>query len=55
MEKNKKRRSEWGKGWDGKSRIPDETFIKNYDSINWSSVKKKRKNTKKKNIKNVLK
>ena len=37
---NKKRRAEWGKGWDGRSRIPDETFKKNYDEIDWSYVKK---------------
>jgi hypothetical protein len=40
--KNNKRRSEWGKGWDGRSRIPDETYKKNYDEINWSSTKKKK-------------
>jgi hypothetical protein len=38
---NKKRRAEWGKGWDGRSRIPDETYKKNYDEIDWSSTKKK--------------
>jgi hypothetical protein len=40
--KNNKRRSEWGKGWDGRSRIPDETYKKNYDEIDWSSTKKKK-------------
>jgi hypothetical protein len=24
--KERKRRSDWGKGWDGKSRIPDKTY-----------------------------
>jgi len=38
---NKKRRAEWGKGWDGRSRIPDETYKKNYDEIDWSSTKNK--------------
>ena len=37
------RGKEWGKGWDGRSRIPDETFKKNYDEIDWSYVKKKDK------------
>jgi hypothetical protein len=41
MTKENKRRSEWGKGWDGRSRIPDETYKKNYDQIDWSSTKKK--------------
>jgi hypothetical protein len=45
--KNNKRRSEWGKGWDGRSRIPDKTYKDNYDSIDWSSVKTKEKNDKK--------
>ena len=36
--KERKRRSEWGKGWDGRSRVPDETYKKNYDSIDWSSI-----------------
>ena len=36
-----KRRAAWGKGWDGRSRIPDETYKKNYDEIDWSSTKKK--------------
>ena len=39
--KNNRRRAEWGKGWDGKSLIPDKTYKENYDSIDWSSVKKK--------------
>ena len=38
--KENKRRSECGKGWDGKSRIPDKTYKENYDQIDWSSVKK---------------
>jgi hypothetical protein len=38
--KERKRRSDWGKGWDGKSRIPDKTYKENYDQIDWSSVKK---------------
>jgi hypothetical protein len=38
-----KRRAEWGKGWDGRSRIPDETYKKNYDEIDWSSTKKQKK------------
>ena len=40
MVKENKRRSEWGKGWDGKSRIPDKTYKENYNQIDWSSVKK---------------
>ncbi len=47
MKENKKRRSEWGKGWDGRSRIPDETFKKNYDDIDWSYVKKEETENKK--------
>ena len=39
--KNNKRRNEWGKGWDGKSRIPDKTYRENFDQIDWSSVKTK--------------
>ena len=39
--KMKKRRSDWGKGWDGKSRIPDKTYRENFDQIDWSSVKTK--------------
>lgn len=42
MTKENKRRSEWGKGWDGRSRIPDETFKKNYDQIDWSYVNNKK-------------
>jgi len=42
MKKNK-RGTEWGKGWDGKSRVPDKTYKENNDSIHWSSVKKKEK------------
>ena len=38
--KEHKRRSEWGKGWDGRSRVPDDKYKKNYDQIDWSSVKK---------------
>ena len=38
----KKRRSDWGKGWDGKSRIPDKTYRYNYNQIDWSSVKDKK-------------
>lgn len=37
-----KRRSEWGKGWDGRSRIPDKTYKDNYNQIDWSSTKKKK-------------
>ncbi len=37
----KKKRNEWGKGWDGKSRIPDKTYRDNYNQIDWSSVKTK--------------
>ena len=37
----KKRRNDWGKGWDGKSRIPDKTYRENFDRIDWSSVKTK--------------
>jgi len=29
MKKENRRRSDWGKGWDGRSRIPNETFKKN--------------------------
>jgi hypothetical protein len=45
MEKNK-RRSEWGKGWDGRSRIPDDKFKKNYDEIDWSHIKEDKKEKK---------
>jgi len=41
--KQNKRRSERGKGWDGKSRIPDKTYKENYDQIDWSYVKKEEK------------
>jgi len=41
--KQNKRKSEWGKGWDGKSRIPDKTYKENYDQIDWSYVKKEEK------------
>jgi hypothetical protein len=27
--KERRRRSDWGKGWDGKSRIPDKTYRAN--------------------------
>jgi hypothetical protein len=50
--KNKRGR-EWGTGWDGRSRIPDETYKNNYDQIDWSSVKKEKTddgNNKKKNL-----
>ena len=40
MKKNR-RGVAWGKGWDGKSRVPDKTYKENYNSIDWSSVKKK--------------
>ena len=43
MKSNNKRRAEWGKGWDGKSRVPDKTYKENYDSIDWSYVKKEKK------------
>ena len=43
--KERKRRSDWGKGWDGKSRIPDKTYKENFDQIDWSSVKKENKKT----------
>jgi hypothetical protein len=42
MKKNK-RGQEWGKGWDGKSRVPDKTYKENYDSIDWSYTKKEKK------------
>lgn len=41
MKKNK-RGQEWGKGWDGKSRVPDKNYKENYDSIDWSYVKKEK-------------
>jgi hypothetical protein len=43
MSNKNKKRAEWGKGWDGRSRIPNETYKKNYDSIDWSYVKKEEK------------
>ena len=36
-----RRKSNWGKGWDGKSRIPDKTYRENFDQIDWSAVKTK--------------
>jgi hypothetical protein len=36
-----KRRAAWGKGWDGRSRIPDKDYKDNYNQIDWSSTKKK--------------
>ena len=36
-----KRRAEWGKGWDGRSRIPDDKYKENFNQIDWSYVKKK--------------
>jgi len=40
--KNKfRRRSEYGKGWDGRSRVADKTYKDNYDQIDWSGVNKK--------------
>jgi len=41
--KERKRRLDWGKGWDGKSRVSDKTYKENYDSIDWSFVKKEEK------------
>ena len=38
-----KRRSEYGKGWDGRSRVPDKTYKKNFNQIDWSYVKKSEK------------
>ena len=38
----KKRRSDWGKGWDGRSRIADNTYRENFNKIDWSSVKNKK-------------
>jgi len=43
-----KRRSEYGKGWDGRSRVPDKTYKENFNQIDWSYVKK---NEKKENLK----
>jgi hypothetical protein len=42
MKNNKRRRSDWGKGWDGRSRIPDDTYRENFNKIDWSSVKNKK-------------
>jgi len=42
MTKENKRRSEYCKGWDGRSRVPDKTYKDNYDSIDWSYVKKEK-------------
>jgi hypothetical protein len=36
-----KRRSEYGKGWDGRSRVSNKEYKDNYNQIDWSSVKKK--------------
>ena len=33
MKKNK-RGQEWGKGWDGKSRVPDKIYKENYEKSN---------------------
>jgi hypothetical protein len=38
----KKRRSDWGQGGDGRSRIPDNTYRENFNKIDWSSVKNKK-------------
>jgi hypothetical protein len=51
-----KRGKEWGTGWDGRSRIPDETYKNNYDQIDWSSVKKEndsKKSKKRNRIRNI--
>jgi hypothetical protein len=42
------RGKDYGTGWDGRSRIPDETYKKNYDQIDWSSIKENENNKKKK-------
>ena len=42
MAKENKRRSEYGKGWDGRSRVADKTYKQNYDSIDWSYIKKEK-------------
>ena len=44
----KDRKREYGRTWDGISRIPDETYKKNYDTIDWSYIKKEDKKDKKK-------
>jgi hypothetical protein len=36
-----KRRSEYGKGWDGRSRVSNKEYKDNYNKIDWSSVNKK--------------
>ena len=36
-----KRRSEYGKGWDGRSRVSNKEYKDNYDQIDWSNLKKK--------------
>ena len=41
MSNKNKKRAEWGKGWDGRSRVADKTYKDNYNQIDWSSVKKK--------------
>jgi hypothetical protein len=43
-----KRRSEYGKGWDGRSRVPDKTYKENFNQIDWSYVKKEDNKDKKK-------
>jgi hypothetical protein len=32
------RGKDYGTGWDGHSRIPDETYKKNYNQIDWSDL-----------------
>jgi hypothetical protein len=46
-----KRDKEWGTGWDGRSRIPDETYKNNYNQIDWSSIKKETTDDRTKNKK----
>jgi hypothetical protein len=46
-----KRGKEWGTGWDGRSRIPDETYKNNYDQIDWLNIKEENKNDSKKSKK----
>ena len=43
MSNKNKKRAEWGKGWDGRSRIPDDKYKENFDQIDWSYVKKEEK------------
>jgi hypothetical protein len=43
-----KRRNEYGKGWDGRSRVPDKTYKENFNQIDWSYVKKEDNKDKKK-------